>query len=192
MIPDYIERNECFEGSEVNVTKNVSVTDTSDVDENVADTSDVDKNDADASDVEKKLTETSNADENVADTSEVVDESVAKKNDVDENESNLEDLNEVSLIFLIIYFLFRASYPPPWAPWSFGVYYNEDCSSKTVLVLDSLSQGRCLQQIAPSCLNKLKLFAPTLSIILLRQRNKEKLDAFFLINVSAWEPNKIK
>ena len=37
--------------------------------------------------------------------------------------------------------------------------------NKTVLVLDLPLQGQCLQQIAQSCHNNLKPFAPTLAII---------------------------
>ena len=43
-------------------------------------------------------------------------------------------------------------------------YNNEGRSFKTVLVLDSPLQGRCLQQIEPSCQNNLKLFVSTLAI----------------------------
>ena len=46
----------------------------------------------------------------------------------------------------------------------YGGYNNEDCSFKTVLFLDSLLQGQCLQQIAPSCHNNLKIFVPKLTI----------------------------
>ena len=42
-------------------------------------------------------------------------------------------------------------------------YNNEGRSFKTVLVLDSPLQGRCLQQIGPSCQNNLKLFVSTLA-----------------------------
>ena len=43
-------------------------------------------------------------------------------------------------------------------------YNNEERKFKTVLVLDLPLQDQYLQQIAPSCHNNLKPFAPTVAI----------------------------
>ena len=55
--------------------------------------------------------------------------------------------------------------PPPLLHLIHEGYNNEERSFKTVLVLDWPLHGWCLQQIAPSCHNNLKRFAPMLAIM---------------------------